>query len=73
MDEKRAALKTPAWEATVESAIFKVMTIFDYNYQNQFRYCFLIQICQYHRGLKNNIRNLHKQTTKCRILVVVVR
>ena len=46
------------------------MTIFDYNYQNSFRFCFVI--CQSRWGLKNNSLDLHKKTTNSRILVVVV-
>ena len=49
------------------------MTIFDYNYQNSFRFCFVIEICQSRWGLKNNSLNLHKKTTNSRILVVVVK
>ena len=49
------------------------MTIFDYKYQNLFRFCFVIQICQSRWGLKNNSLNLHKETTNSRILVVVVK
>ena len=53
-------------------AIF-TMTTFDYNYQNSFRFCFVIEICQFRWGLKNNSPNLHKKTTNWRILVVVVK
>ena len=49
------------------------MTTFDYNYQNSFRFCFVIEICQSRWGLKNNSPNLHKKTTNWRILVVVVK
>ena len=49
------------------------MTTFDYNYQNSFRFCFVIEICQSRWGLKNNSLNLHKKTTNWRILVVVVK
>ena len=48
------------------------MTTFDYNYQNSFRFCFVIEICQSRWGLKNS-PNLHKKTTNRRILVVVVK
>ena len=49
------------------------MTTFDYNYQNSFRFCFVIEICQSRWGLKNNSPNLQKKTTNWRILVVVVK
>ena len=49
------------------------MTTFAYNYQNSFRFCFVIEICQSRWGLKNNSPNLHKKTTNWRILVVVVK
>ena len=40
------------------------MTIFDYNYQNSFRFRFVIQICQSRWGFKNNSLNLHKKSNK---------
>ena len=49
------------------------MTTSDYNYQNSFRFCFVIGICQSRWGLKNNSPNLHKKTTNWRILLVVVK
>ena len=48
------------------------MTIFYYNYQNSFRFCFVIYICQSRWGLKKNSLHLHEKTTNSRILVVVV-
>ena len=49
------------------------MTIFDYNFQNSFWFCFVIKICQSRWWLNNNSLNLHKKTTNSRILVVVVK
>ena len=49
------------------------MMIFEYKYQNSFRFCFVILSFQSRWGLKNNGLNLHKKTTNSRILVVEVK
>ena len=47
--------------------------IFDYNYQNLFRFALLFKFVNSAEDLKNNSLNLHKKTTNSRILVVVVK